>query len=513
MENRTRQWAHIMLDKQQRDVHIESKKRTIDRTMQFWMRCMSIYASYKVCQIRVQFVSDKQEQDRIWEEQHESAAEKVYALCTDLGGFFLKSAQVLAKPDLVPAAWVKKLVVLCDDAPPTPFETVQGIVEAELGNPINALFERFDQKPLGCASIAQVHRARLKGRSTDVAVKVQHPGAEELMMTDISNQKTFGAFLQRFDVKFDLVSAVDELEQQVHHEFDFLREAKSMDRIAVTLSKENRGSPPIQVPRPVPGFVTRKVLVMDFVEGIPILRIADEMIKRGINPHGSVANHAKRSILKDITAAYGQMILRDGFFQADPHPGNILVKSNGKVALLDYGQVKELPNELRLAFARLILGMSSHDPKRIELAFGDLGIEISKLSMIGEGSIKDLATIMFDTKLPGGLTVVNPFADDSLLKQISVPKFPRDLFFLLRTIHILRGISMGMGISYSVADEWKKLADEALKAANQISTGSQNGKGQAKIRSSEQQQSTPWRRAIKQQQKKQHQWRREVPVL
>jgi aarF domain-containing kinase len=117
---------------------------------------------------------------------------------------------------------------------------------------------------------------------------------------------------------------------QVEFEFDFIKEAGSMDRISESLRAANWGKAPIAIPRSVPGLVTKKVLVMDFIEGTPILKLADEMAKRGINPNGAVARMAKRNILRDLSSAYGQMILRDGFFQADPHPGNVLINKDGK---------------------------------------------------------------------------------------------------------------------------------------------------------------------------------------
>ncbi|KAJ7524682.1 hypothetical protein O6H91_17G016100 [Diphasiastrum complanatum] len=507
--NNSKHLLDNLINKQKRTAQFESlqkksqkNRKAFDRTVQFWARSSAIYASYKVCQLRVKFVKDKQEQDRIWEEQHEKAADKLYEMCSGLGGFFLKTAQLLAKPDLAPMAWVKKLVVLCDDAPQTSYAMVQTVLEAQLGKPMHEIFDRFDEKPLGSASVAQVHRARLKGAGSDVAVKVQHPGSEELMMTDIRNQKAFAALLQRFDVKFDLLSVIDELEQQVEYEFDFTREANSMDRIAESLSATNRGKPPVQVPRSIPGMVTRQVLVMDFVEGTPILRLGDEMAKRGINPDGTVARLAKRNIMKDITAAYGQMILRDGFFQADPHPGNILINKHGKVALLDYGQVKELPDGLRLGYAKLVSALASGNPYKMEESFKDLGLQTGAKAEEDPVSFRHLAMLLFDTKLPPGMKTATPFGDETILKKVSVDNFPKDLFFVLRTVHILRGLSMGMGISYSAAEEWKHLAKDALTKASKFDTNaSVNGteNTEAEIRKLKVEKLTTWekRRRLK----------------
>ncbi|KAK6275982.1 hypothetical protein POUND7_005691 [Theobroma cacao] len=311
------------------------------RSLQFWVRAADIYTGYKVFQVRVSFVKDVQKQEAMWERQHELAADKIYAMCSDLGGFFLKVAQIIGKPDLAPAAWVKRLVTLCDQAPATPFDAVKFVLEKELGRSVGDIFEKFDVNPLGSASIAQVHRARLRGDKSDVVVKVQHPGIQDLMMTDIHNLQAFALYIQKTDIKFDLYSVTKEMEKQIGYEFDFLREANAMERIRHFLYKNNKKSP-VLIPRALQDLVTRqdfvvfirRVLVMEYIDGIPILNLGDEMAKRGINPGGKMAAAAKQNILKSLTLAYGQMILKSGFFHADPHPGNILICKGSEASWL-----------------------------------------------------------------------------------------------------------------------------------------------------------------------------------
>lgn len=195
--------------------NLSTHLRPWERSFQFWVRAVDIYTGYKVFQLRVSFVKDVQKQQAMWDRQHELAADKIYAMCADLGGFFLKVAQIVGKPDLAPAAWVRRLVTLCDRAPATPFDEIRLVLEKEFGRSIGELFERFDADPLGSASIAQVHRARLKGDKNDVVVKVQHPGIQDLMMTDIRNLQAFALYMQKTDVKFDLFSVTKEMEKQV----------------------------------------------------------------------------------------------------------------------------------------------------------------------------------------------------------------------------------------------------------------------------------------------------------
>ncbi|XP_027122972.2 uncharacterized protein [Coffea arabica] len=443
------------------------KLRPWQRSFEFWARTIDIYTGYKVFQLKVCFEKDVKKQEAMWERQHELAADKIYNMCADLGGFFLKVAQIVGKPDLAPAAWVRRLVTLCDQAPATPYNVIKAELERELSQSVDELFDTFDANPLGSASIAQVHRARLWGDKNDVVVKVQHPGVQHLMMTDIHNLQAFALFIQKTDIKFDLYSITKEMEKQIGYEFNFLREADAMERIRNFLYANNKKSP-VSVPRVVRNLVTRKVLVMECINGIPIMKLGDEIAKRGINPAGKVAAAAKQNILKSLTLAYGQMILKSGFFHADPHPGNILICRGSEVALLDYGQVKDLPNQLRLGYANLILAIADKDPLRAIESFRELGIITLTKCEDEQNEMLKLATTMFDTKLPPGVMMLQPFSEDSSIKRISVEAFPEELFSVLRTVHLLRGLSVGMGINYSCAEQWKPIAEEALCRAGRL---------------------------------------------
>lgn len=441
--------------------------RPFHRSFQFWVRAVDIYTGYKVFQLRVSFVKDVKKQEEMWEVQHELAAEKIYATCADLGGFFLKIAQIIGKPDLAPAAWVRRLVTLCDRAPATPFDAIQPVLEKELGQSIGEIFERFDVDPIGSASIAQVHRARLRGDKNDVVVKVQHPGVQDLMMTDIRNLQAFALYMQKTDIKFDLYSVTKEMEKQIGYEFDFIREADAMERIKRFLYENNKKRP-VLVPRVIRDMVTRRVLVMEYIDGIPILNLGDEIAKRGINPGGKLAAAAKQKILESLTIAYGQMILKSGFFHADPHPGNILICKGSEVALLDYGQVKDLPDKLRIGYANLILAIADNDPVKASESYRELGIETLSNCKDEQNELFKLAQTMFDTKLPPGVVMLQPFAEDSSIKKVGVQAFPEELFSILRTVHLLRGLSVGLGINYSCADQWRPIAEEALVRAGRL---------------------------------------------
>ncbi|KAJ3678196.1 hypothetical protein LUZ60_001999 [Juncus effusus] len=444
--------------------------RPWNRSVQFWLRAADIYSGYKVCQLRAGLVKNLEKREAMWERQHELAAEKMYSLCSELGGLFLKAAQILGKPDLAPKAWVKRLVTLCDNAPATRIEIVKQILEKQLGKRFDEIFEQFDETPVGSASIAQVHRARLKSSQSYVAVKVQHPGVEHLMRVDIHNLQAFVLFLQKTDLKFDLFSLTKEVEKQVGYEFDFVREASAMERIRNSLSFNNKKSP-VFVPHVIKDLVTREVLVMEYIEGTPIMNLESEIKKRGVDPGGRIAALAKQKILKNLTLAYGQMMLRDGFFHADPHPGNILICKGSDVALLDYGQVKELPESLRLGYANLVLAMADSDFSRAVDSYNELGIDTVSNCDEREAEFLKLSLRMFDTTMPPGVSVLSPFSEESSLKKVAVQNFPEELFSVLRTIQLLRGLSVGLGINYSCSEQWRPIAEQALFKAGRLKVG------------------------------------------
>eukprot|EP00887_Chlorella_sp_A99_P006757 scaffold3.g6757.t1 len=450
------------------------------RTAEFWARVSSIYLSYKLCQLqdlalRAAGWPDERREAR-WAAQHTRAGERMYQLAVDMRGFYLKAGQFLgARSDFVPEQICRRLSRLHDQVPPMSAAQARRIIEAELGGaPLELLFEWIDlETPLGSASISQVHKGKLRcpsrrarrrpflspvwdflrggyaprvaiapagrppvdmeaaceGGPRDglVAIKVQYPDALPTMALDLSNLRLVAAFLSKTELKFDMVSAVDELAAQIRLEFDFRREARIMDAVARQFQKLNHR---IEVPRSVPGMVTDRLLVMNFLEGVPITRLerhtqnsarpAPAPLRRSLSE--ATRRLAARRILSRVSEAYGRMLLLDGLFQADGHPGNILVMRRGKIGLIDYGQSKQLPEAYRAGFARLI-----------SAALGALGVVTDRQDA---GLRSKLAVGMFDTR-----GKVDPFDPESPIKSCGIQKFPPDMFFVLR---LLRGLSTGM---------------------------------------------------------------------
>jgi ubiquinone biosynthesis protein len=271
-------------------------------------------------------------------------------LATDLermGPIFVKLGQVLSsRPDLLPPAYVKALSRLQDRVEPFPSAEVEEIVERELGVPISKAFATFDATPIAAASLSQVHRAALRdGRQ--VVVKVQRPGIRPQIAADLEVLTQIAGFFDHhteIGKRFRFLEMLDEFRRDLERELDYRQEARNLAQIGENL-KAFRW---IVVPRPIEGHATERVLTMDYIEARKITELG---------PHAPRDMDLQR-LAEELFRAYLQQILVDGFFHADPHPGNILVTDDGRLALLDLGMVGQLSPARREQLLRLMLAIS-----------------------------------------------------------------------------------------------------------------------------------------------------------
>jgi predicted unusual protein kinase regulating ubiquinone biosynthesis (AarF/ABC1/UbiB family) len=286
-------------------------------------------------------------------------AEGLRRLAIRLGGLMIKVGQtVAARADLFPPEYVTTLATLEDRVPPRPFSVIRGQLERELGRPVHEIFADLDERPLAAASLAQVHRGRLRdGR--EVAVKVLYPGIEAEVRRDLGLVRWMLPLLVRTQRGLQLESVVDELARSVPAELDLAAEGRNAERVAALL--RHRGD--VVVPAIAWEWTTSRVLVMDYIDGIKITDV-EALRAAGID------TNAVAEILVD---AYCEQILDAGFFQADPHPGNLLVLPGPRLAILDFGLCKALTDPMRRALAALIQAVFCQDEPGTLQALGTLG--------------------------------------------------------------------------------------------------------------------------------------------
>ena len=301
----------------------------------------------------------------------------------ELGPTFVKAGQILSmRSEILPEDFTRELARLRTSVEPMDYPTVVEALRAEYETPLEEIFDAIDDRPLGSASVAQVHKARLVSGEL-VAVKVQRPHVKEIMAQDISIVRSLARYASRFmgeDQFIDLQSVVDELWQSFREETDFLVEARSLEEFR----RNNADCRFIDCPKPYPALCTRHVVVMDFVEGIPINDTA-RLVAEGYD---------LAEIGTKLADNYTTQMLDDGFFHADPHPGNLVVV-DGKIVYLDLGIMGRLSSHDRSAMRDMVTAVAACDSPA--LAEGLMRFSVSDTSEVDQAHLlADLDAIVAD---------------------------------------------------------------------------------------------------------------------
>jgi predicted unusual protein kinase regulating ubiquinone biosynthesis (AarF/ABC1/UbiB family) len=263
-----------------------------------------------------------------------------------LGPTFIKLGQLLSsRADLLPTAYLEALSRLQDQVEPFPFADVEKTVAEELGLPIRSVFAEFDPTPIAAASLGQVHRASLRNGRV-AAVKVQRPGIREQIEEDLQALSELASFLDRHSSagqRYELEKTVGAFGRTLLAELDYRREARNMVRLRGNLQRFER----ISTPRPIESATTARVLTMEYVEGRKLTEL---------DPLSRLEGDAE-GLGDELFEAYLHQVLIDGFFHADPHPGNVLLTPDSRLALLDLGMVGQISEEMQEGLFRLLLAV------------------------------------------------------------------------------------------------------------------------------------------------------------
>jgi len=278
----------------------------------------------------------------------ESQPEELASDLEYLGATFIKLGQLLStRGDLLPEPYLDALARLQDKVEPFSFAEVDAIVSSELGIRISKAFAEFDPEPLAAASLAQVHRAWMRdGRA--VVVKVQRPGVREQIVNDLEALEEVASFIDahtEIGKRYEFVNMLEDLRRSLLREIDFQREGSNLIRLGDSLSSFRR----IVIPEPIDDFTTSRVLTMDYIPGKKITALSPLRLME--------VDGAKLS--EELFRAYLKQTLVDGFFHADPHPGNVFLTDDNRIALLDLGMVSNIGSTFQENYLRLLLAISN----------------------------------------------------------------------------------------------------------------------------------------------------------
>lgn len=356
--------------------------------------------------------------------------ERVRMVIEELGPTFIKLAQSVSnRPELLPPQLIEQFQRLQDKVPPFNSALARQIVETETGGKIDDLFVYFDDVPLGSASIGQVHRARLRKNGRDVVVKVQRKGVYTKVTTDLSLLKEVVKLLENFFHKNGILNPleiVETFEKSLISELDYTTEARHLTNFKA-LYKDQQS---FYVPEIFDEYSTRKVLVMEFISGCKITDLL-QLKAWGLDPE---------KIAEKGLDIYLQQIFDFGYFHADPHPGNVLVRPNGTIVLIDFGMVGKLNRQNKFAFAGIFIGLANQDARAMATNLRRLAIdsEIDDIKAF-ENDLTDMVEdlVVFEQGREGMSAITNRL--QALIYKYGL-KVPGSVYLVLRALAILEGI-------------------------------------------------------------------------
>lgn len=395
----------------------------------------------------------------LWDTVHERNAIRVTNAIKRLSGFWVKVGQYLSsRADVMPPVYLTHLSTLQDSLPAKPFSDICMTLSEELTPEKLELFEQIDPEPISTASLAQVHRASLKDtKRHDVVIKVQHRGVASLMIQDMENLRLILQMIAHFEPDFDFRPVIREYNHEVRKELDFRTEAENMKEVRELLAACNVRA---IVPETVPSLVTERVLVMDYCHGFSV-RDVEKLDENNVN---------RELLLRRICAAWAAQMHVGGVFNADPHPGNILVLAKDNAGgdtsvpvLLDFGLTKRLEPEMKLAFSRLMHASDETDIDSLLQSFEEMGLKLNRHDpfedmaamqrgfgdTIPQDQVKEASkekranykrrqeAIREDMNLPEGKKLRSP-----------VDAWPAELIFFGRVTNMLRGLCSRLNVRY-----------------------------------------------------------------
>ena len=375
-----------------------------------------------------------------------SQPEEIRMVLDEMGAAFVKLGQLLSlRPDLIPQEYCDEFRKLQDEVSPLPFSEIKEKVESELGHPIKEAFSYFNERAIASASVAQVHRARLKdGR--DVAVKVQRPGIERTFRTDILLLRHIAELIDRhFNPKIIRAKDIlDEFERYTANELDFLIEARYLDRAHHNFSSTSK----IVIPTPYHDYCTRGLLVMEFIDGRKLSEVDFSKMSR----------RKKRIIVSRVVNAVLKMVFEDGFFHGDPHEGNVLLLERNAVAFIDFGIAGSIMPDQRIKLANLLISILNGDVDGVAISMIKLGmsrdVDIESLKV----DIRSSLSKYYDVEIKE-MKLSEMFKDVIRISKLHRIRLLPDMVLLGKVAVTLEGFALSIYPDYNIIKDMRPFAE------------------------------------------------------
>jgi predicted unusual protein kinase regulating ubiquinone biosynthesis (AarF/ABC1/UbiB family) len=404
-------------------------------------------------------------------------AARFRALAIRMGGVLIKVGQFFsARVDVLPEEVTAELADLQDEVPPERFEDLRRLAEAELGGPLSRRFAAVDEMPLAAASLGQVHRARLRaenGEETRVVIKIQRPTVERLVTTDLAALETVGNWIKHYPPvqrRADVPALLAEFARILRGELDYLAEGRNAEIFAANF----KDAPTVRVPRVYWPTTTARVLTLEDVYSIKITDY-DAITAAGID---------RAEVAERLFQTYLRQIFEDGFFHADPHPGNLFVErlappAEGgpawRLIFVDFGMVGRVPPNLRAGLREMVIGIGTRDAARMVRASQLMGLLLPGADLERLEQAQGMMFERFWGKSMNELrqmqmSEMREFTREFRELVYEMPfQVPEDMILLGRTVAILSGMCTGLNPEFNV---WTGLAPYAQKLIADESTGS-----------------------------------------
>jgi len=356
-----------------------------------------------------------------------------------LGPTFIKTGQTLAtRADLLPVEYIQELAKLQDEVPGFPAEQARAIIQEELHARIDDIFLSFEDRPIAAASLGQVHRAVLRTGQT-VAVKVQRADIADQIDFDISVLRRIARRLERYPNLIrgvDWQGTLDEFHSTIHEEMDYAQETRNAEVFRTNFARWKE----VYVPKIYPIFSTRRLIVMEFIDGLKVTDV-EQLRAAGQDPH---------EVVKLLARTYLKQLLEDGFFHADPHPGNLRVMADGRLAFFDFGMVGRISMELQSKLISAFFHIIERDVHGLVDDMVRLGF--IELSADEEERFKPIIESLFDRYLSLRLGDVNfkelIFDLASVIYEFPF-NIPASFTYIVRAMMTLEGIGTQVDPSFN----------------------------------------------------------------